>query len=272
VIAWQTRVASPSIASRMNPANVRDGVDLQMVSCFVDAPYAVPNVLVEYAMRNTHVPVGFWRAVAHSQNPFPRECFVDELAHAAGRDPYAFRRAMIEAQAGVTARRDLGVLDAVARAAQWDRPLPSGVFRGIAVQDAYGSHAAAVVELSMPRPDRIKVLRVVLAVDPGHVVNSDAARAQIEGCVAFGLSAAYFGENTVRDGRIVERNFNDYPLLGLADMPRVEAVLVPSGGFWGGMGEPPMAPLAPALVNALFAATGRRIRSLPLRAHGFALA
>jgi len=253
----------------MAPERLRGGLDPQACGSFIDSPYAVPNARVDYAMRNPHVPVGFWRSVYHSQNPFFRECFIDEVAQAAGKDPLEFRRALL---AGPRGRRDLAILDAVAKAAGWGSPLPAEAFRGIAVADGYGSYAAGVIELSVNTKNEISLRRVIVGVDPGYVVNVDAAKAQIEGCVLYGLTAAMYGENTVKDGRVVESNFHDYRMLLLRDTPRIEAVLAPTGGFWGGMGEPPMTPIAPALVNAIAAATGRRVRSLPLRNHGFARA
>jgi len=203
------------------------------------------------------------RTVFHSQNPFMRECFVDEMAHAAGRDPYEFRRAMLK-----TKPKDLGVLDAAAKAAAWGSALPAGVHRGIAVQDSHGSYAAAVFEVSVSDAGELDIKRVVVAVDPGHVVNPDSAEAQVQSCVAYGLTSALWGEITLKDGRVEQSNFDDYRIMKIAEMPRrIDVVLAPSGGFWGGMGETPLAPLAPALCNAIFAATGRRIRSLPLKHH-----
>jgi isoquinoline 1-oxidoreductase beta subunit len=267
VTAWQSWIAAPSILTGVRPEAVNDGHDPSATVVLADMPYAVPNIRVTYAMRNTHVPVGFWRAVGHSQNPFFRECFLDEIAHAAGRDPYQLRRELSE-----KSPKYLGVLDACAKAAGWGTKLAAGVHRGIAVVDAYGSYAAAVIEASVSGDGELSVKRVVVAVDPGYVVNPDAATAQVESCVVFGLTAAYWGENTIRDGRVEQKNFDDYRMMLFREMPKVETVLVPSGGFWGGMGEPPLAALAPALVNAIFAATGRRIRSLPLKNHGIRVA
>jgi len=260
--AWYVRQADQSIFSTVRPEMVKNGVDTIAVRGFSDAPYAFPNQRMEYAMRNTHVPVGPWRAVAHSHNPFFRECFIDELAVAAKQDPYQFRRKLLE-----KAPKDLGILDAVAKAAGWEKPLPAGVYRGIAVQDAYGSYTAAVIEVSVSEKGEVKIHRVVVGLDPGYVVNPDSVRAQAEGCVAYGLTAALYGEISIKDGRVAQSNFHDYPMMRIADMPKVEVVLAPTGGFWGGAGEPPLAPLAPALCNAIFAATGKRIRSLPLKNH-----
>ena len=266
---WHTKIACSSIMARMAPERIKNGLDPQACSGFTDSPYAVANQQVDFAMRNTHVPVGFWRSVYHSQNPFFRECFIDEVAQAAGSDPYAFRRAMLT---GERAKRDLAILDVVARAAGWDAPLAAGTHRGIAVADAYGSYTAGIVELSVDANHRITLKRVVIGVDPGYVVNVDAAKAQIEGGIIFALSAIMYGEITLANGRVKQSNFHDYRMLLLRDTPLIEAVLAPTGGFWGGMGEPPMACVAPAMINALAAATGKRVRSLPLMNAGYSLA
>ncbi len=262
--AWRIRDASHSIMAAVRPENIRNGVDLHALGGLADLPYSVPNLRVEFAMRNSHVPVGFWRTVFQSQNPFFRECFIDEIARAAGKDPYEFRRPLLAGRP-----RDLGVLDAAAKAAGWGSPLPAGVHRGIAVHDSHGSYAAAVIEVSVSGKDELDIRRVVVAVDPGYVVNPDSAAAQVQSCVVYGLTAALYGEITIKNGRVEQSNFHDYPVMRIREMPKVEVVLVPSGGFWGGMGETPLAPLAPALVNAIFAATGKRIRALPLKSHGF---
>jgi isoquinoline 1-oxidoreductase beta subunit len=261
-VAWYVRQADQSIFSNIRPEAIKNGVDTIGVRTFADAPYAFPNIHMEYAMRNTHVPPGPWRAVAHTHNPFIRECFIDELAVAARQDPYQFRRKLL-----AKAPRDLGILDAVAKAANWEKPLPSGVHRGIAVQDAYGSYTAAVIEVSVSDKGELKIHRVVVGIDPGYIVNPDSVRAQAEGCVAYSLTASLYGEITIKDGRVEQSNFHDYPMLRIAEMPKVEVVLAPTGGFWGGVGEPTFAPLAPALCNAIYAATGKRIRSLPLKHH-----
>ena len=265
--AWRIRDASHSILAGVRPQDIKEGVDRHALGGIVDLPYSVPNLRIEFAMRNSHVPVGFMRTVFHSQNPFMRECFVDEMAHAAGKDPYEFRRTLLRAKP-----KDLGVLDAVARASGWGSPLPAGVQRGIAVQDSHGSYAAAVFEVSVSDAGELDIRRVVVAVDPGHVVNPDSAEAQVQSCVAYGLTSVLWGEITLSEGRVEQSNFHDYRIMRLAEMPKnIETVLVPSGGFWGGMGETPLAPLAPALCNAIFAATGKRIRSLPLSNQGLRL-
>src|SRR5882672_1252378 len=264
----RVRDSTHSIMAGVRPQEIKEGIDRHALGGIIDSPYSVPNLRIEFAMRNSHVPVGFMRTVFHSQNPFMRECFIDELARAAGKDPYEFRRPMLAERP-----KDLGVLDAVAKASGWGSPLPEGVHRGIALQDSHGSYAAAVFEIAVSESGQIDIRRVVVAVDPGHVVNPDSAEAQVQSCVAYGLTSVLWGEITLKDGRVEQSNFGDYRIMRIAEMPRrIEAVLVPSGGFWGGMGETPLAPLAPALCNAIFAATGKRIRALPLKNQGFSVA
>jgi isoquinoline 1-oxidoreductase beta subunit len=260
---WQVRQSDQSIAITVYPHFVKDGIDQINTRVFRDNPYAVPNFTNEYVMRELHVPPGFWRAVAHTNNPFYRECFIDELAHAAGKDPVAFRRPLLQG------KKDLAVLDAVAKAIGWEKPLPKGVHRGIAVVDSYGSYTAAAVELSVTKGKEIEVKRVAVAIDSGHVVHPDAVKAQIEGGVLWGLSAIMSEEITIEKGAVKQSNFHDYPLARISVKPEIIPVLVPTGDFWGGVGEPPIGGVMPALVNALFSATGQRIRSLPLKHHGY---
>ncbi len=257
LVAMHTVVACPSILALLRPEGIDKGIDTTAVRTFSDSPYTTPNQLVEYAMRNPHVPVGFWRAPG-LQNSFYRECFVDEVAHAAGKDPLEFRLAMLK-----PGDKNRLVLEAAAKAAGWGTPLPAGVYRGIAQSDGFGSYTAMVAEVSVKGND-IKVHRVVFAIDSGYVVNPDACRAQAEGNVIFNIGQLYEG-HTLKDGRIQESNFHDFPLPRFTEMPRVETVLVPTGGFWGGHGEPGALNVAPAICNAVFAATGKRIRSLPLK-------
>jgi isoquinoline 1-oxidoreductase beta subunit len=205
--------------------------------------------------------VGFWRGPGQ-QNAFYRECFIDELAVAAGKDRVEYRLAMLQPD-----DKNRLVLEAVAQAAAWGTPLPPGVHRGVAVADGFGSFTAMVAEVSVSAQGEAKVHRIVVAIDSGHVVNPDTCRAQAESNVLFGLGSILYQKNNVKDGRIVESNFRDFPLPGMSEMPLVETVLVPTGGFWGGHGEPALLPLAPAVCNAIFAATGKRIRSLPLQEH-----
>jgi isoquinoline 1-oxidoreductase beta subunit len=259
VIAMHTTIACPSILKVLMPNSLnKEGIDFTAVRSFSDMPYAVPNQQVDYAMRNGHVPVGFWRAPGQ-QNAYYRECFVDELAAAAARDPVEFRLAMLKE--GDKNRR---VLEAVAKAAGWGSALPPGVHRGVAVADGFGSYAAMVAEVSVNAAGEPRVHRLVLAIDSGYVVNPDTCRAQAESNVVFGLGSILYQQIAVKDGRVVESNFHDFPLPRIAEMPKVETVLVPTGGFWGGHGEPAILPLTPAVCNAIFAATGKAVRSLPL--------
>jgi len=260
--AWEVRQADQSIAVTVFPQFVKDGIDQINTRVFRDNPYAVPNFTNEYALNEFHVPPGFWRAVAHTNNPFYRECFIDELAHAAGKDPYAFRRPLLQG------KKDLAVLDAAAKAIGWDKPAKKGIHRGIAVVDSYGSYTAAAVELSV-KGSVIDIKRVAVAIDSGHVVHPNAVKAQIEGGVIWGLSALMFEDITIDKGAVMQSNFGDYPLARITHAPEVISVIVPSGGFWGGVGEPPIGGVIPAAMNALFSATGKRIRSLPLKLHGF---
>lgn len=261
-VAMHTRIACPSILKVLLPNMLnKDGIDFTAVRSLSDMPYTVPNQQVDYAMRNGHVPVGFWRGPGQ-QNSYYRECFIDELAVAANRDPLAYRLAMLK-----DGDKNRAVLEAVAKAAGWGKPSAPGVHRGLALADGFGSYTAMVAEVSVSAKGEVKVRRIVVAIDSGYVVNPDTCRAQAESNVVYGLGAILYQENTVKDGRIVESNFDDFRLPRISEMPKVETVLVPSGGFWGGHGEPALLPLAPAVCNAIFAATGKRIRSLPLTHH-----
>jgi isoquinoline 1-oxidoreductase beta subunit len=256
--ALRSTIACPSILALLRPEAIKNGIDFTAVRTLSDAPYTIPNQLCEYAMRNGHVPVGFWRAPG-LQNAFYRECFLDEVAHAAGRDPVEFRLAMLK-----PGDRNRAVLEAVAKAAGWGSPLPEGVGRGVAVSDGFGSYTAMVAEASV-KEGEVRVHRIVLAIDSGYVVNPDACRAQAEGNVVFNLGQL-FETHTVKDGRIVQSNFHDFPLPRMPQTPpRIEVVLAPSGGFWGGHGEPGALCVVPSVLNAVFAASGKRIRSLPIQ-------
>lgn len=260
IVAMHSRIACPSILKSLMPDRFGDGgIDFTAVRFFNDMPYEVANQQVDYAMRNGHVPVGFWRAPGQ-QNGFYRECFIDELAGAAGRDPVEFRRAMLKPN-----DKNRLVLEAVAKAANWGSALPPGIFRGVAVADGFGSYTAMVAEVSVSPRGEPQVHRIVVAIDSGYVVNPDTCRAQAESNVIYGLGAILYQENNIRNGRVVESNFRDFRLPQISETPIVETVLVPTGGFWGGHGEPAILPLAPAVCNAIFAATGKRIRSLPLK-------
>jgi isoquinoline 1-oxidoreductase subunit beta len=262
-IAWKIRTSGQSIIAAVSPRVMQFGVDRNFLQGLLeDMPYHVPNYRVDFAMRNTHVPVGVWRSVNHSQNAFFKESFVDEMAYAAGADPYMFRRTLLAQKP-----KELAVLDAAATRAEWGSSLPPGVFRGIALHDSQNSICAQVVEASVDEDGEVRVHRVISAIDAGHVVNPLSVEMQTESAIVFGLTAALYGEITIKHGQVEQSNSHDYPMLRLADMPRVETAIVPSEGFWGGAGETPVPPLAPALCNAIFAATGKRIRSLPLKNH-----
>jgi isoquinoline 1-oxidoreductase beta subunit len=257
VFALHTVVACPSILALLRPEGIQKGIDFTAVRTLSDSPYVIPNQLVEYAMRNPHVPVGFWRAPG-LQNSFYRECFIDELAHAAGKDPLEYRLQMLKPD-----DKNRLVLEAVAKAANWGSPLPKGVYRGIAQSDGFGSYTAMVSEVSVV-DGNVKVHKVYSAIDSGYVVHPDACRAQAEGNVIFCIGQLYQG-HTLKDGRIAESNFHDFVLPKMTEMPKVETILVPTGGFWGGHGEPGALNVAPSVLNAVFAATGKRVRSLPLK-------
>jgi isoquinoline 1-oxidoreductase beta subunit len=261
-IAWKICTSGQSIIAAVSPRVMQFGIDRHFLQGLLeDMPYEVPNYLVDFAMRNSHVPVGVWRSVNHSQNAFFKESFVDEMAFAAGADPYLFRRKLLAKRP-----RELAVLEAAAKRAGWGASLPSGTFRGIALHNSQNSICAQVVDASAGADGKVRVHRVVSAIDAGHVVNPLTIELQTESAVVYGLTAALYGEITIKDGRVEQANFHDYPMLRLAEMPQVETVIVPGDG-WGGVGETAVPPLAPALCNAIFAGTGKRIRSLPLKNH-----
>jgi isoquinoline 1-oxidoreductase beta subunit len=224
--------------------------------------YTIPALLIDHAMRNPSVRPGFWRGVNLNQNTIYLECFIDELAHATGQDPLAFRRKLM-----ANHPKHLAVLNAAAERGGWGKPAPKGIYRGLAQTMGYGSYVAACAEVSVSDNGAVKIHRIVAATDPGYAVNPQQIEAQVEGSFAYGLSAALYGECTVKDGRIEQENFDTYRVLRMDEMPPVEAIVMPSGGFWGGVGEPTIAVAAPAVLNAIFAATGKRIRDLPLKNH-----
>jgi isoquinoline 1-oxidoreductase beta subunit len=266
VTGLHVRVSGQSINAILNPGGIVGGKDMRQLQGYYEQPgdaqlgYSVPNLLIEYAMRNTHVPVGPWRGVNTNQNGVYMECFIDEVARAAGKDPLDFRRALMSKHP-----KHLAVLNAAAEKGDWGKALPLGVHRGIAQFMGYGSYSAAVAEVSVSRDGKLKVHRMVLALDCGHAVNPGQIAAQVEGSVAYGLSATLYGECKVKDGRMVDLNFDTYEIMRLAEMPKVETVVVPSYDFWGGVGEPTICVVAPAVLNAIYAATGKPVRSLPLK-------
>ena len=268
VTGLHMRIAGQSILATVAPQNIKDGKDPVVFQGLLASGaeghlgYTFPNLMIDHAMRNPHVPAGFWRGVNLNQNTIYVECFIDELAHATGQDPLEFRRALMAKHP-----KHLAVLDAAAQGAGWGKPAAKGVFRGLAQTMGFGSYVAACAEVSVSDEGELKIHRIVAATNPGHAVNPQQIEAQIEGSFAYGLSAALFGACTVKDGRIEQSNFHTYPVVKMADMPPVESIVMPSGDFWGGVGEPTIAVAAPAVLNAIFAATGKRIRDLPLSKH-----
>jgi isoquinoline 1-oxidoreductase subunit beta len=266
LVGLHVRISGQSINAFVNPASIAGGKDDRQLQGYTDKPgdaqlgYTVPNLLIDYAMRNTHVPVGPWRGVNTNQNAVYMECFMEEAARAAGADSLEFRRALMSKHP-----KHLAVLNAAAAKAEWGKPLPAGVHRGLAQFMGYGSYSAAVAEVSVNSEGKLKIHRMVLAINCGHAVNPDQIAAQVEGSVAYGLTAAFYGECTVQNGRMTELNFDQYQILRLAEMPKVETVIVPSHDFWGGVGEPTISVVTPAVLNAIFAATGKPVRSLPLK-------
>ncbi len=270
VTGLHMRISGQSILAGIFPQNIRDGRDpvvfqgLNNAGGEADIGYGFPALLVDHAMRNPHVPPGFWRGVNLNQNAFYLECFMDELAHAAGKDPLEFRRALM-----ANHPKHLGVLNAVAERAGWGTPAaPVGgqaVHRGLCVTHGFGAYVAACAEVSVSNAGELKIHRIIAATDCGFAVNPQQIAAQVEGSFVYGLTAALYGECTVKDGRIEQTNFDTYPMMKMDTMPKVETIIAPTGGFWGGVGEPTIAVAAPAVLNAIFAATGKRIRQLPLR-------
>ena len=271
MVGLHLRVSGQSINAFVSPHNIVDGKDRRQLQGYWKDPgesqlgYTVPNLKVEYAMRNTHVPVGPWRGVNTNQNAIYLECFIDEVAKAAGKDPLAFRRNLIKNHP-----KHLGVLDAVADKGGWDKPLAPGMFRGIAQFMGYGSYTAAIAEVSIKGND-VKVHRLVLATNCGHAVNPVQIASQIEGSVAYGMDSLQ-SESSVKDGRIVEKNFDTYPIARMYQMPKIESVIAPTYDFWGGVGEPTICVVAPAILNAIAAARGGKpVRMLPLKNEGLRL-
>jgi len=263
--AWKHTIVGQSILEGTPFASVmvKDGVDQTSVEGASDLAYEVPNVALDLHSPKSPVPVLWWRSVGHTHTGFVVESFIDELAHAAGKDPYRYRRELLAAHP-----RHLGVLDLAAQKAGWGTPLPAGRARGIAVHSSFGSWCAQVAEVSI-QEKAITVHRVVCAVDCGRAINPETIRAQMEGGIVFGLSAALYGQITLKQGRVQQSNFHDYPVLRMSSMPVVEVHIVPSTAPPSGIGEPGTPLMAAALGNALFALTGQRVRSLPLVRHGF---
>ena len=261
------RISGQSIFSVARPQMVKNGLDpavFQGLDIGGDARlgYDFPNLLIEHAMRNPPVPPGWWRGVNINQNAIYLECFIDEIAHELGHDPVAFRRQYL-----AKSPKHLAVLDAVAEKIGWGAPAPEKIYRGVAVFMAFGSYVAAAAEISVDN-NKIKLHRIIAATDPGYAVNPAQIERQIAGSFVYGLSALFHGAITIKDGQVEQKNFDQYPSMHIKDMPKVETILMPSGGFWGGVGEPTICVAAPAVLNAYFAATGKRIRNVPLKDAG----
>jgi len=261
-VAWKSRIVGPSIMSRFFPGTVKNGIDETAVEGIATLKYGVPNFFVDYVMTDPGVPVGFWRSVGNSHNGYIAECFVDEMAKAAGKDPVEFRRALLAKEP-----RPLGVVNLAAEKAGWSKPLPAGRYRGIAMVESFGSFVAEAVEISLDRKaGTVQVHKVVAAVDCGRHVNPETIRAQIEGGIIYGLTAALKGEITIANGRVEQSNFNDYDMVRINEAPQVEVHIVESTDGPGGIGEPGTPPIAPAVCNAIFSATGKPVRRLPIKA------
>jgi isoquinoline 1-oxidoreductase beta subunit len=263
--ALQMRISGQSILFSLRPEALVEGKDPATFAGLnptgeAAIGYSVPNLLIDHSMRNPHIRPGFWRGVNVNQNAIYLECFMDELAHAAGQDPVAFRRKLMDKHP-----KNLAVLNAVVEKIGWDKPAPQGVYRGVAQHMGYNSYVAAAAEISVTDGTKVKVHRIVAATDPGYAVNPAQIERQIAGSFVYGLTGLFYGGCTVKDGRIEQSNFDNYNSMRIAEMPKVESIVMPSGGFWGGVGEPTICVAAPAVLNAYFAATGKRIRSVPLR-------
>jgi isoquinoline 1-oxidoreductase beta subunit len=272
VTAMHMRISGQSILAAVFPQNIRNGLDpvvfqgLNAGGGEAMIGYSFPHLLIDHAMRNPHVPPGFWRGVNLNQNALYLECFIDEIAHATKQDPLALRRKLMARHP-----KHLAVLNAVAERAGWGRPAPDvgglKVYRGLSQTHGFGSYVAACAEVSVTADGELKIHRIVAATDCGYAVNPQQIEAQIEGSFVYGLGAMLFQACTVKDGAIEQKNFDTYPCLKIAQMPKVESIVMPSGGFWGGVGEPTIAVAAPAVLNAIFAATGKRVRDMPLSRH-----
>jgi isoquinoline 1-oxidoreductase beta subunit len=271
LIAIHYRISGQSILATVAPARMQEGRDPATFSGFYPGGaeaafgYSIPNILVDHSMRNPHLHPGFWRGVNINQNAIYIECFMDELAKEAGVDALEFRRKLMGKHP-----KHLAVLNAVAEKAGWGKTAPAGIHRGIAQAMVFGSYVAACAEVSVDS-NKVKVHRIVAATDPGHAVNPAQIERQVAGSFVYGLTALFLGGCTVKNGRIEQENFDTYDMMRLKEMPKVEVINMPSGGFWGGVGEPTICVAAPAVLNAIAAATGKRYRSVPLKDHGLTL-
>ena len=261
-LVWSHHLVGQSIVAGtpFESVIVKNGIDGTSVEGLDDIPYAIPNLSVQYHPAKVGVPVLWWRSVGHSHNAFVKESFIDELAVLGGKDPFELRRRLL-----AKSPRDLGVLELAAEKAGWGKPLPAGRARGIAVHASFESYTAQVAEVSVDSGGKARVHRVVCAVDCGRYVNPGIIEAQVQGAVIFGLTAAFYDELTFEKGRIQQSNFHDYPMLRINETPEIEVHIVKNNEKSGGIGEPGVPCAAPAVANAIFAATGKRIRKLPIR-------
>ena len=264
LVAWQQRVVSPSISASSNPGSDPTKLDTTSVEGSSDKRYAIPNYSVDYVMKTFAVPVFYWRSVGNSQNGFFFESMLDEVAHAAGKDPYEYRRALLAATP-----RQLNVLETAAKLGDWGKPLAKGQGRGIAFHESFGSIVAEVAEISVDAKNQLRVHKVACAVDCGAVVNPNTVEAQMQSGIIYGLTAAYYGSINLAKGRVTQHNFNDYQMIRLAQAPHIIVEIVKSTAPPTGVGEPGTPPIAPAVANAIFGATGKRIRTLPFTKAGF---
>ena len=260
IVAWKYRIAGSSILARWLPPAFQNGIDIDAVDSAVDNPYDIPNFQVEYVRAEPPaVPTGFWRGVGPNNNVFATECFMDELARKAGADPIAFRIGMLDKTPRLKA-----ALQLVAEKSGWGQPLPPRTGRGVCAQPSFGSFIATVVEAEVDEHGDVHLRRVTSAVDTGIAVNPDTIVAQLQGGLIFGLTAALFGEITIERGRVRQSNFNDYRMLRIDEVPKIEVHLIKSGEDPGGIGETGATAGPPALRNAIYAATGVALRRLPI--------
>lgn len=258
-VALNIRLAGPSITKRLMPALLKGNLDPFVIEGLNEIAYDIPNQYLDYVMKDTTVPVGFWRSVASTHNAFFLESFMDELAHTSGKDPYHFRRDLLTLQP-----RYLKVLDTLAEQSHWDKPAPQGHYRGLAIHKSFGSIVGEVAEISLNATGEVTVHQVTCVIDCGIAVNPDTIKAQAEGSIVYGLSSLTEAI-TLKNGRVEQSNFHDYPVLRMIDMPLIDVHIIPSEDSPGGVGEPATPPIVPAVTNAVFAATGKRIRHLPLK-------
>jgi isoquinoline 1-oxidoreductase beta subunit len=260
-VGLEIRTSVGSILRSLGMSRVDTGIEPMAVEGLANNPYRIADQRIDCVLKNTHVPVMFWRSVGSSINAFVVEGFVDELAHEAGQDAYKFRRALLAHRPDF-----LHVLDTVAAKGDWGKPLPAGKGRGLAIHESFGTIVGEIAEVAVNPKGEVRVERVVVSVDSGHVVNPLTVEMQMESGVIYGLTAALYGEITIKEGRVEQGNFDEYRIVRLADAPRIEVHLaLTGGGKWGGIGEPGTPPVAAAVCNAIFAATGKRIRSLPIK-------